>query len=122
MKEAETMGKVLEMISAQQPKEENDVWMVGEQLKDIARESEEIAEILEKDLAVPEMGLAKAAAEIRKAADKKRGGMRGASCVVITPKEADAVLRRFYGIPEKEAAPAPEKTGGHKVIDLLDLI
>ena len=107
---------VIEKISAMQPKEENDVWMVGEQLKDIARESEETAEILEKDLAVPEMGLKQAAAEIRKAADKKRGGMRGASCVVITPKEADA------GIPEKEAAPAPEKTGGHKVIDLLDLI
>lgn len=122
MKEAETMGKVkvLEMISAQQPKEENDVWMVGEQLKDIARESEETAEILEKDLGVPEMELAKAAAEIRKAADKKRGGMRGASCVVITPKEAEAVLRRFYGLPERKEE--TEKTGGHKVIDLMDLI
>lgn len=123
MKEgAETMENLIEKIAAMQPKEQNDVWMVGEQLKDIARESEETAEILEKDLGVPEMGLKQAAAQLQKAADKKRGGMRGDSCVVITPAEADAILRRFYGIPERDAAPAPEKPGGHKVIDLFDMI
>ena len=53
------MGKVLEMISAQQPKEENDVWMVGEQLKEIAAESPEIAELLA--LADPDAVLFRAA-------------------------------------------------------------
>lgn len=114
--------KALELIERQQPKDENDVWMVGEQLKEMAAESPEIADILEKDLAVPEMSLAKAAARIKAAADKKRSGLKGSNCVVITPKEADAILREFYGLPRQDAAPAPEKTGGRKVIDLLDLI
>lgn len=116
------MENLIEKIAAMQPKERNDVWMVGEQLKDIARESEETAEILEKDLGVPEMGLEKAAAQLQKAADKKRVSTKGAVCVVITPAEADAILRSFYGLPERGAAPAPEKPGGHKVIDLFDMI
>lgn len=112
---------VIEKISAMQPKDENDVWMVGEQLKEMAAESPEIAELLEKDLAVPEMSLEKAAARIKAAADKKKSSMKvSTTCVVITPKEADAILREFYGLPKRDAEKA--QTGGHKVIDLLDLI
>lgn len=46
---------VIEAITAQQPKEENAVWMVGEQLKDMVRREPQLAEIVLRDLDVPEM-------------------------------------------------------------------
>lgn len=40
------IGKVLDKISAQQPKERSAVWMVGEQLKDMVRAEPGIADII----------------------------------------------------------------------------
>lgn len=84
------------LIEGQQKGRENtDVFMVGEQLKDIGAESEHNAEILLQDLALPNMGLVAAAAKLKAYADKNRGN---SNCVCISPKVADGILRKFYGL------------------------
>ena len=49
------LSAAIEAVTAQQPKEENAVWMVGEQLKDMLRQEPHMAEIVLRDLEVPEM-------------------------------------------------------------------
>ena len=53
---------VFEKIEAQQKGKENtDVWMVGEQLKDICRQDPRCADIVADDLENPDMSLTAAA-------------------------------------------------------------
>ena len=71
--------RALEMIRAQQKKagEGSTVWCAGEQLADIAMEEPESAELLARDLELPEMSIEKAEGKIRAYADKNRkGGVR----------------------------------------------
>lgn len=49
--------ETLDKITRLQPKEENMVWMVREQLKDMARASEQDAQLIFQDLDVEEMSL-----------------------------------------------------------------
>ena len=87
------------LIEGQQKGRENtDVFMVGEQLKDIGAESEHNAEILLQDLALPNMGRVAAAAKLKAYADKNRGI---SNCVCISPKVADGILREFYGLESR---------------------
>ena len=91
--------ELVAVIESQQAGKENTaVFMVGEQLKDIGAESEANAEILLKDLSLPEMSLEKAEAQIRAYADKNRGKEK---CFCVSPKVADGILREFYGIGER---------------------
>lgn len=105
---------VFETIESQQKGKENTApWMVGEQLKDICRSDPHCSNILEEDLKSEAMSLEKAAAALQKYANEHHGK---AKCFCITPKVADQILRKFYGLPD--AAPvehAPSSTG------LLDL-
>ena len=92
--------ELLVLIGRQQEDKKNtDVFMVGEQLKDIGAESEHNAEILLQDLEVKGMGLADAAARLKKYADDHKGS---AKCFCISPKVADGILREFYGLAAKE--------------------
>lgn len=93
----------LEKITSQQPKERTPVWMVGEQLKDMLRVESHLAEIVAQDLDVKEMSLAECEKKIKKFADKHKTG--GFSCVI--PSEAEQIIRKFYGLPEKGSNPVP---------------
>lgn len=85
--------------SQQKGKENTDVFMVGEQLKDMGAESDHNAEILLQDIAMKEMNLVAAAAKLKDYADKNH---KNAKCFCITPIVADGILREFYGIEARE--------------------
>ena len=92
--------ELVALIESQQAgKEDTDVFVVGEQLKDIGAESEHNAEILLQDMALKEMNLVAAAAKLKDYADKNH---KNAKCFCITPKKADEILRGFYGIEARE--------------------
>lgn len=57
--------RVLEAISAQQPKVQDCVWGVGEQLKDMVLREPELAPILEADLKEKAMSLAACEKKLR---------------------------------------------------------
>lgn len=90
--------QALEKITALQPETENQVWMVGEQLKDFCRSCERDAEIILQDLEVPEMTLANAEKQIAAYAKSKKVG----NCGCCPPKKAEEILRKFYGLPERD--------------------
>lgn len=106
------MSKFHELIAEQQKGHENDpIFMIGEQLKEIAESEPFSSELLEKDLAVDGMKLADVAKRFEEYAAKNR---KGAKCFCITPKVAEQIIRDFYGLPSAEdkaekpaAAPKP---------------
>lgn len=95
--------RALKMIEEQQRGKENSaVWFAGEQLKDIIGDSEKRAELVINDLKVKEMSLENCERQIKKRADEKRekGGRSG--CVCINPKEAEEIIKKFYGITDEK--------------------
>ena len=86
----------VEKIERQQAKEKGRTaaWMVGEQLKDMARREPESAELLDKDLDIPEMSIQQAEKKIKAYADAHKTG----SFACVTPAEAERILREFYGL------------------------
>lgn len=108
--------KLVEIISEQQKGHENeDVFGIGEQLKDMAEGNAKITELLINDLTTDGMKLLDAAKMFKKHADSIKGKN---NMVCITPKIADGLLRKFYGLPEAKetiTVAAPE-------IDLSDFL
>ena len=104
------MEKLREIIDKQRKgKEDSPVWTVGEQLLDIAAESEQNLELLKRDLEVTEMDLTHAEQQIKAWADKQK---RVGNCVCVSPKVADGILREFYGL-----SPRDESSGKVTVTD-----
>ena len=120
-----TYTRLEEKIRAQQGVEGKDVWMIGEQLLEIAEREPASAELLEKDLEVTAMSLPEAAKAMKAFADEKHRKIKG-NFVCVTPKEADGVLRKFYGLPEKTDTPVIEKGMSAEPVEddfgLLDLL
>ena len=98
-------------------KERSAPWMVAEQLKDICRREAHSAEILAKDLENASMSITEAEKKIKAFADRHRNG--GFACV--TPAEADAILREFYGLGSI-AADAPAEDSSPKILNLADFL
>lgn len=95
------MEKLIEIIGKQQEgHEDTAVFMVGEQLKDIAASDPKCLEILKQDLEVDGMGIEDAEKEIKKYADKHKGKGK-VPCFCVSPMIADEILRKFYGLPER---------------------
>ena len=113
-------NKLVEIISEQQKGHENeDVFGIGEQLKDMAKGNAKITELLINDLTTVGMKLTDAGKMFKKHADGIHGNTKGKSGVVcITPKVADGLLRKFYGLPEAEE----KVTVAAPVIDLSDFL
>lgn len=116
------MEKLCEMIANQQKGKENTpAFMIGEQLKDMARVQPGIVELLKQDLEVPEMSLESAAKKLQEYADKNHGK---AKSFCITPMVAEDILRKFYGLPAREqqaqANISPVESSTH--IDLSDFL
>ena len=101
-------------IAKQQPKQRNDVWMVGEQLKDLLKAEPQWADMVERDLENQGQKLEDVAKLIRERAQKNKTGSFGC----VTPMEADEIIRKVYGIPERGAA--PEAPAADNLISLED--
>lgn len=104
---------VYEKIAAQQNGYENtDIWMVGQQLKDILRGDPTLEEIVDKDMDVKDMSLANAAKKIKAWADAQHKKAKS-SCVCVPPDVAEGIIREFYGLPacgaSEPAAPVVEE-------------
>ncbi len=109
------MKQLTEMIEAQRKGHENSpVWMVGQQLLDIAAREPKSLELLKSDLAVKEMSLAEAEKKINAWADKHKEG----SCVCVPPHVAEEILREFYGLPKPSEAPEDTEPAEGEYIDL----
>jgi hypothetical protein len=111
---------VYDKIAQQQGQDDTTkVFNVGEHLKDIIRGNPALEDIVDKDLDVAEMSLAKAEQQIHQWADKNR---KGKNSVCVPPRVAEDILRKFYGLPEREtiAGQTPPKAIAAKIIDLDD--
>lgn len=107
----------------QQGKEFTDIFMVGEQIKDICKNNEKATELILADLNVFEMSIEKCAAEIKKEADRLHKEKKG-SCICIPPDMAEGIIRHFYGIPDgtDEGAEHPVERSSDNIIRLEDFI
>ncbi len=116
------MTKVNALIEQQQKGKENtDIWMVGEQLKEICYNEPACAELVEKDLESGSLTLAGAAAKIKAKADEIKKTVKG-NCVCIAPNVAEQIIRDYFGLPgctEKAVAVQPAPFMG---VDLEDLL
>ena len=110
----DAVNNAISKIEAQQKGKENTaVWMVGEQLKDICRESAHNADIISTDLDNPEMSLEKCERKIEEyARNHKKGG-----CGCCPPNVADDIIRKFYCVAATAEAPAKPTSA---VLDLSD--
>jgi len=117
-----SIESVIKKIEAQQKGKENTaVFMVGEQLKDICKESQAVAELVNNDLDVPEMSIVHAEKKIKEYADKQS---KSGNCVCVAPNVADGIIRKFYGISEKEKkqesnAPSIDISKSFSLLDLI---
>lgn len=103
----------IKKIEAKQGAKNTMVWCVGEQLKDICRESEHNADIVSTDLDNSEMSIAKCEKKIAEYASKHKNG----NCGCCPPNVADEIIRKFYGIPAPGEAPTKSN-----VLDLSDFL
>lgn len=94
-------NELVAKIAEQQARvdENSPVFMVGEQLKDICHESENLCDIVLGDLDIPEMSLVHCEKKIKEYSDKHK--KKDATCFCVTPKLAESIIRKFYGLPEK---------------------
>ena len=114
------MEEVTRKIRNQQGKAHGRVWHTGEHLLEFLGKCPQYAELISTDLDNPEMSLTNFEKAIAKAAQANGGGLGGS--------DADAVLRKFYGLPaegEDTPTPAPvqatpEVGGVH--VDLSDFL
>ena len=81
------------------------VAMVGEQLMDMTRGDDRASEILLTDLGNKDMSIEQAEKKIKAYADELHRKARG-NCVCVSPKKAEEILRKFYGLPEPATASA----------------
>lgn len=103
----------IEKIEKQQGAKNTMVRCVGEQLKDICRESEHNADIVSTDLDNSEMSIAKCEKKIAEYASNHSNG----NCGCCPPNVADEIIRKFYGIPAPGEAPTKSN-----VLDLSDFL
>ena len=94
---------VFDKITAQQGEEGTQLFYLGEQLKDICRADPHAAELVDKDLDVKGMQLKDLGKKLDAVADEKHRKSKG-RIVVISPKEADGIIRDFFGLSKEEQA------------------
>lgn len=100
---------VFEKIEEQQKGNEyTDIWMVGEQLKDICRADPACAAIACEDLENKDMSIEFAAKKIKEYADVQKHKQKG-NCVCVPPNVAEGIIREFYGLPSSAATDAPNE-------------
>lgn len=100
-----TIHEALAAIEAQQKDlaQGSAPWCVGEQLKDILREEPAGADLVTKDLAAG-MTLADCEKKIAAFAREHSKGKTG----FCGPADSDRIIREFFGLPARQAAPIQE--------------
>ena len=73
-------------------------WMVAEQLMEICEAEPESAELIAQDLDNG-MNITEAEKKIKAFADKHKAN----NFACVTPREADRILREYFGLPERPA-------------------
>lgn len=122
MREYANLAELIAKIEAQQKgKEGLPEYNIGEQLKDIARAEPASAELIDQDLDKEGMGLEDVAKAFQKYADEENKKSKS-KCVCITPLAAEGLIRKFYGLPDRVAAPAVEESREENLLDLSDFI
>lgn len=122
MKEYGRLGDLIVKIEIMQKgKEGLPEYNIGEQLKDIARAEPASAELIDQDLDKEGMALSDVAKAFQKYADEENKKSKS-KCVCITPLAAEGLIRKFYGLPERVAAPAVEESREENLLDLSDFI
>ena len=106
--------------SLQKGLEETDVYMVGQQLKDICRREPECAPLVLADLDNSDMSLNAAAGKIKAWADAKQKEKK-AKCVCVPPDVAEVILRKFYGLPDAQDAGQIQPEPMTEAAPILDL-
>ena len=106
--------------SFQKGLEETDVYMVGQQLKDICRREPECAPLVLADLDNSDMSLKAAAGKIKAWADAKKKEKK-AKCVCVPPDVAEGILRKFYGLPDTPDAGQSQPEQVTEAAPILDL-
>ena len=82
------------------------VSMCARQIWDICRSNDDWCKIVAEDLDNPEMSVQKCEDTIREAANKKHKKL-GGNGAAISPDEAENIIRKFYGLPERELPEDP---------------
>lgn len=115
----ENLQKALDLIADQQKalKEGCAAWCVGAQLADILRDTPEIAEIVATDLQREGMKITDAEKKIAAFAKEHQQGGAG----FCGPKDADRIIREFYGIAGAGAEDEPKPTK-RKAISIADFM
>ena len=122
MREYANLAELIAKIEAQQKgKEGLPEYNIGEQLKDIARAEPASAELIDQDLDKEGMGLEDVAKAFQKYADEENQ-KSNSKCACITPLAAEGLIRKFYGLPDRVAAPAVEESREENLLDLSDFI
>ena len=112
---------VFEKIEAQQKGKENtDIWMVGEQLKDICRTDPACATIVAEDLENKAMSIELAARKIKEYADGQKRKQKG-NCVCVPPNVAEGIIREFYGLPAAGNSAANSETPSEDPIQACNI-
>lgn len=98
------LNEAIKKIEAQQAKlGKSPAYWVGEQLKDMLRAEPWNADLVARDLDVPEMEITAVEKKIKAAADKNKKGNVG----FVSPMEADKIIREFYGFRPAEEGRSP---------------
>lgn len=113
------LEQVLQAIEEQQKKlGDSPAFWVGEQLKDILRETPAAAQIVLEDFSAGHT-VAECEKKIKEYADKHRRGSAG----FCPPQEADRIIREFFGITGCTQVAAPtEKRTARRAINLADFM
>ena len=92
-----TQERAAALLREQQSKVEDrsPQWMTAEQLMDICRMEPESAELIAQDLDNG-LNITEAEKKIKAFADKHKTG----NFACVTPKEADSILREYFGLPK----------------------
>ncbi len=94
------MKELIEIIEQQQKGHENEpIFMIGEQLKEIAAQEPLSCTLLKQDLTVEGMRLKDVAEKFQAYSDQNH---KNAKCFCITPIVAEKLIREFYALPQKE--------------------
>ncbi len=93
--------QAINKITSLQPKEQNQVWCVGEQLKAFCRGNPHDADLIFHDLDIPEMSLVEAEKKIKAYADSHKTG----NCACVPPIVAEDILRKFYHLTPRGEQP-----------------
>ena len=114
------LTQAIAKIEAQQKELTNtQAYGVGEQLKDILRAEPWNAPLVTRDLDIPEMSIRECKKKIAAAAKKNGGWCSG--------KQADEIIRKFYGLtsgaqstqPPAEPEPKPRKRAAIRLEDFF---